>query len=149
MSASIYEFVSISLDGVRSVCPSEIAAIEQHPSFPDWCQIIDYLDDDEGDTLTYEYDEDIRGSNDWPRLNEEFSALWSALHKAFKEATQGLVLYYEYIDYSRCDHNDAYPDSDVDGFLFYVDGTHETKLTASGEVVKDHLECVHYIQYDE
>lgn len=149
MSASIYEFVSISLDGVRSICPSEVAAIEQHPSFPGWCQIIDYLDDDKGDTLTYEYDEDIRESDDWPRLNEEFSALWSALQKAFKEATQGLLLHYEYIDYSRCDDNDAYPDTDVDGFLFHVQGTHKTTLTDAGQMVKEHLECVHYIQYEE
>lgn len=148
MSASIFAFVTITLDGVRSVCLSAVTAIESHPSFPGWGQLIDYLDEDELDTMFYEYDEDIRGADEWPRLHEEFGALWDALCLAFEQATRGLQLSYEFINRRRCDQHDCYPDSAQDGFLFGVEGVRESKLTEGGRMVADHIESVRYLQYE-
>jgi hypothetical protein len=148
MSASIFDFVTITLDGVRSVCPSEVAAFESHPSFPGWGQLIDYLDEDEAETWFYDYDDDIRGADEWPRLHEEFDVLWGDLCRAFQQNTRGLQLSYEFINRDRCDKYDCYPDSAQDGFLFVVEDVRESKLTEGGRMVADHIESVRYLQYE-
>jgi hypothetical protein len=148
MYNSIMQHTIISLAVLRSLCPSEVAAIESHPAFPGWGRIFDFLEEEDGwEFVFFEKDDDIRDKDEWPAAHKELCALWDALCDAFERATKGGRLGIDYFDIDRCDNNDCIPTNE-NGCVFPVTGTHETVALAAGEILEGKLEELLVTQYD-
>lgn len=140
---------TISLDNLRGLCGPQVAAVEEHPYFQEyegWGGICRELGADansistDGERheaavnvdadATPSREEESRGNDSDAKLID----LLAKLLKAFKEATGGLTLSFEFYDEDGGSGYDIV--THVDGCVFLVDGVTHTAVTPSGSRIQ-------------